>query len=66
MCLTSRIPVIRRTKEWNFDNLPDITTTLDAYSHVAPGLQQAAAMAFDDILKKDSSLDKQLAQILQN
>jgi len=28
------------------------------------GLQQAAAMAFDDILKKDSTLDKQLAEIL--
>jgi len=32
----------------------------------APGLQQAAAMAFDDILNKDSTLDKQLAEILQN
>jgi len=41
-----------------------ISTTLDTYSHVAPGLQQAAAMAFDDILKKDSTLDKQLAEIL--
>ena len=27
-----------------------ISTTLDTYSHVAPGLQQAAAMAFDNIL----------------
>jgi integrase len=43
-----------------------ISTTLDTYSHVAPGLQQAAAMAFDDILKKDSPLDKQLAEILRN
>lgn len=43
-----------------------IGTTLDTYSHVAPGLQQAAAMAFDDILNKDSTLDKQLADILQN
>ena len=42
-----------------------ISTTLDTYSHVAPGLQQAAAKAFDDILKKDSTLDKQLAEILQ-
>lgn len=42
-----------------------ISTTLDTYSHVAPGLQQAAAMAFDDILKKDSVLDKHLAEILQ-
>ena len=43
-----------------------ISTTLDTYSHVAPGLQQAAATAFDDILKKDSNLNKQLAEILQN
>jgi integrase len=43
-----------------------ISTTLDTYPHVAPGLQQAAAIAFDDILKKDSNLDKQLAEILQN
>jgi hypothetical protein len=42
------------------------TTMLDTYSHVAPGLQQAAAMAFDDILNKDSTLDMQLAGILQN
>ena len=42
-----------------------ISTTLDTYSHVVPGLQQAAAMAFDDILRKDSSLDKQFAQILR-
>ena len=32
-----------------------ISTTLDTYSHVAPGLQQAAAMAFDDILHEDSA-----------
>ena len=43
-----------------------ISTTLDTYSHIAPGLQQAAAMAFDDILEKDSTLDKELAEILQN
>jgi integrase len=43
-----------------------ISTTLDSYSHVAPGLQQAAAMAFDDILKRGFSLDKQLAEILHN
>jgi integrase len=43
-----------------------ISTTLDTYSHVAPGLQQAAAMAFDDILKEDSGLDKELADILHN
>jgi len=39
---------------------------LDTYSHVAPGLQQAAAMAFDDILNKDSISDKYLAEILLN
>lgn len=43
-----------------------ISTTLDTYSHVAPGLQQAAARGFDDILHKESALDKQLADILQN
>ena len=43
-----------------------ISTTLDTYSHVAPGLQEAAAMAFDDILKKYSNLDKQLTEILHN
>jgi len=35
-----------------------ISTTLDTYSHVAPGLQQAAAIAFDDILSRDSALNK--------
>ena len=43
-----------------------ITTPLDTYSHVTPGLQDAAAMAFDDILKEDSTLEKQLAHMLQN
>lgn len=43
-----------------------ISTTLDTYSHIAPGLQQAAARGFDDILNKDSTLTKQLADILQN
>lgn len=43
-----------------------ISTTLDTYSHVAPGLQQAAARGFDDILKKDTTMDKELAEILQN
>ena len=28
-----------------------IAITLDTYSHVSPGLQQAAAQKFDDILK---------------
>jgi integrase len=43
-----------------------ISTTVDTYSHVAPGLQQAAAITFDDILKKDMTLDKQLVEILHN
>jgi len=55
-----------RTIHRSLDNPSNISTTLDTYSHVAPGLQQAAATAFDDILKKDSTLDKQLAEILQN
>jgi hypothetical protein len=32
------------------------------YSHVVPGLQQAALRAFDDILTTDSTLDKQLGE----
>jgi integrase len=37
-----------------------ITTTLDTYSHVVPGLQKAAANAFDNLVigrikKKDSN-----------
>jgi integrase len=28
-----------------------ISTTLDTYSHVAPGLQNAAALSFDDAVK---------------
>jgi len=43
-----------------------ISTTLDTYSHVAPGLQQAAAITFDDVLSKDSILEKELAEILQS
>lgn len=43
-----------------------ISTTLDTYSHIAPGLQQAAAKGFDDILKKDSTPVKALTEILQN
>ena len=29
----------------------DIVITLDTYSHVAPGLQEAAANGFDDLLR---------------
>ena len=31
-----------------------ISTTLDTYSHVAPGLQEVAAKSFDDLLNKHS------------
>ncbi len=31
-----------------------IAVTLDSYSHVAPGLQQTAALAFDKILQPDT------------
>ena len=34
-----------------------ITTTLDTYSHVAPGLQQAAANKFDDIVLHKEFVD---------
>ncbi|MGB2884707.1 MAG: tyrosine-type recombinase/integrase, partial [Dehalococcoidia bacterium] len=42
-----------------------ISTTLDTYSHVTPGLQQSAARGFDDILNGQSTLDRELAEILQ-
>jgi integrase len=42
-----------------------IETTLDTYSHVAPGLQQAAANKFDDIvLPKETRLDKELRELV--
>lgn len=34
-----------------------IETTLDTYSHVAPGLQQAAAKRFDDVLMPSKDLE---------
>jgi integrase len=43
-----------------------ISTTLDTYSHISPGLQEAAARGFDEILKKDSTLDKELQEITTN
>ena len=43
-----------------------ISTTLDTYSHVAPGLRQAAANGFDDILNRQSKLDKELADLIQD
>jgi integrase len=42
-----------------------ISTTLDLYSHVAPGLQAAAAAKFDDILKpKETKLEKELKEVV--
>ena len=35
-----------------------IAITLDTYSHVAPGLQEAAAKRFDDVLNKHSLVEK--------
>jgi integrase len=44
-----------------------ISTTLDLYSHVAPGMQAAAAAGFDGILKpKENKLDKELKDLVQN
>lgn len=43
-----------------------ISTTLDIYSHVVPGLQAAAAAKFDDILQpKEKKLDQELTAIIQ-
>jgi integrase len=36
-----------------------ITTTLDVYSHVMPGLQEAAARVFDQAFVPDSQQIKQ-------
>jgi integrase len=36
-----------------------IQITLDTYSHVAPGLQEAAANRFDDIVIRDRGLSKE-------
>ena len=41
-----------------------ISTTLDTYSHVSPGLQQAAANKFDDVLSNNSSFEKELAGVI--
>ncbi len=34
-----------------------ITTTIDTYSHILPGLQQAAAKAFDELLNQKSTTE---------
>lgn len=40
-----------------------IAVTLDTYSHVAPGLQAAAALAFDKMLQPDTQAEKAPANI---
>jgi hypothetical protein len=39
-------------------DIPAIQVTLDTYSHVAPGLQQAAAKNFDDALLNSIHIQK--------
>ena len=43
-----------------------ITLTLDTYSHLVPGLQAAAAASLDNLLIKESKLDEELKEIIQN
>ena len=43
-----------------------ISLTLDTYTAKIPGLQQAAAKGLDSILHKESKLDKELKEIIQN
>lgn len=43
-----------------------IQITLDTYSHVAPGLQEAAAKGFDNILNAESKLDKELKELVRS
>jgi len=41
-------------------------SALDTYSHVAPGLQEAAANRFDNILIAESKLDKELKELVRS
>ncbi|MBU2607926.1 MAG: tyrosine-type recombinase/integrase [Chloroflexi bacterium] len=43
-----------------------IQITLDTYSHVAPGLQEAAARGFDNILNAESKHDKELKELVRS
>jgi hypothetical protein len=43
-----------------------IQVTIDAYSLVSPGLQEAAAMCFDNVLKMKNKPDKELDEIIQD
>jgi integrase len=42
-----------------------IGLTLDTYSHIVPGLQQAAANNLDSILNKESKLNKELKELIR-
>ena len=39
-----------------------VSTTLDTYSHVAPGLQEAAALKFEEGLQRDAEARRTLAE----
>ena len=43
-----------------------IQITLDTYSHVAPGLQEAAAKGFDNILNVESEIGKELKELVRS
>jgi integrase len=44
-----------------------ISTTMDIYAHVTPGMQAAAAVKFDEFLKpKESKLERELNEIVKN
>jgi len=43
-----------------------IAITLDIYSHVVPGLQEAAANSLDDLISNDESrLDREIKEIIK-
>jgi hypothetical protein len=51
---------------YTFDIHASVQITLDTYSHVTPGLQEAAARSFDNILNTESELDKELKELIQS
>ena len=42
-----------------------IAMTLDTYSHVAPGLQEAAAVTFDNLINNSGSKSVAYSQIVK-
>lgn len=40
------------------------STTLDLYSHVVPGMQEAAALGFDEVLLKQLSREEMMIQVV--